>query len=33
MDKISVKANAKINLGLDIVGIRDDGYHLLKTVM
>ena len=33
MDKISVKANAKINLGLDIVGTRDDGYHLLKTVM
>lgn len=33
MDRISVKANAKINLGLDIVGTRNDGYHLLKTVM
>ncbi len=33
MDKISIKANAKINLGLDIVGTRTDGYHLLKTVM
>ena len=33
MDRISVKANAKINLGLDITGIREDGYHLLKTVM
>lgn len=25
--------HAKINIGLDIVGRRDDGYHLLKTVM
>lgn len=33
MDTIKVKANAKINLGLDIVGTREDGYHLLKTVM
>ncbi|MGN0660739.1 MAG: 4-(cytidine 5'-diphospho)-2-C-methyl-D-erythritol kinase [Oscillospiraceae bacterium] len=30
---ISVKAYAKINLSLDIVGKRDDGYHLLRTVM
>ncbi len=27
------QAHAKINLGLDIVGKRDDGYHLLKMVM
>ncbi len=33
MDIITVKANAKINLGLDITGTREDGYHLLKTVM
>ncbi len=25
--------HAKINIGLDIVGRRDDGYHLLQTVM
>ncbi|MBA5851459.1 4-(cytidine 5'-diphospho)-2-C-methyl-D-erythritol kinase [Clostridium sp. cel8] len=28
-----VKAYAKINLSLDVVGKRDDGYHLLKTIM
>lgn len=28
-----VNANAKINLYLDIVGRREDGYHLLETVM
>ena len=28
-----VKAHAKINLLLDVVGIRPDGYHELKTVM
>lgn len=28
-----IKANAKINLSLDIVGTREDGYHELKTVM
>lgn len=27
------KAPAKINIGLDITGIRDDGYHLLDMVM
>lgn len=27
-----VKANAKINLTLDITGKRDDGYHLLSSV-
>ncbi|MBW7573555.1 4-(cytidine 5'-diphospho)-2-C-methyl-D-erythritol kinase [Caproiciproducens faecalis] len=29
----SVKANAKINLTLDITGKREDGYHLLRMVM
>ena len=29
----SVTAPAKINLSLDITGIREDGYHLLETVM
>ena len=28
-----LKAYAKINLSLDIVGKRDDGYHLLKMIM
>lgn len=29
----SAKAFAKINLALDIIGKRDDGYHLLRMVM
>lgn len=28
-----IKANCKINLGLDVVRKRDDGYHELETVM
>ncbi len=28
-----IKAYAKINLGLDIIGRREDGYHLLRMVM
>ncbi len=28
-----IKAYAKINLSLDVVGKRDDGYHLLKMIM
>ncbi len=30
---IKTKAFAKINLSLDLVGRRDDGYHLLRSVM
>lgn len=30
---ITVKANAKINLALDVMGKRDDGYHEVKLVM
>ena len=30
---IKLKANAKINLVLDITGKREDGYHLIDTVM
>ena len=30
---MTVIANAKLNLYLDITGTRDDGYHLLETVM
>ncbi|MCD8266578.1 MAG: 4-(cytidine 5'-diphospho)-2-C-methyl-D-erythritol kinase [Prevotellaceae bacterium] len=28
-----VKACAKINLGLNVVGLREDGYHCLETVL
>ncbi len=31
--KVTVRAFAKINLTLDIVGTREDGYHLLESVM
>ena len=30
---ITKKAYAKVNLSLDIVGFRDDGYHLVRMVM
>ena len=33
MNRISLKAMAKINLGLDVVGKRPDGYHELRMVM
>lgn len=33
MKELSLIANAKINLYLDITGRRADGYHLLETVM
>lgn len=33
MREITLKSRAKINLTLDVVGKRDDGYHLLETVM
>ncbi len=33
MEAITIKAPAKINLSLDITGVREDGYHFLKTVM
>lgn len=33
MKEISVKALAKINLGLDVVRKRDDGYHEVRMVM
>ena len=28
-----VKAYAKINISLDVVGKREDGYHLLEMIM
>lgn len=33
MDKISVKALAKINLGLDVIRKRPDGYHEVRMIM
>lgn len=33
MKKIVVQSYAKINVCLDIIGIREDGYHLLDMVM
>lgn len=32
-NKLSIEAPAKINLTLDVIGKRDDGYHELETVM
>ena len=31
--EITRKAYAKINLGLDVIGRRDDGYHLVRMIM
>lgn len=33
MDDITLKALAKINIGLDVTGVREDGYHLVKMIM
>lgn len=33
MRSVVLKARAKINLGLDVVGKREDGYHLVRMVM
>ena len=33
MDSIRFKARAKINLGLDVLGKREDGYHEVRMVM
>ncbi len=31
--EVRIRAYAKVNLGLDILGTREDGYHLVKMVM
>ena len=33
MDKMELKALGKINLGLDVLGKRPDGYHDVRMVM
>ena len=33
MDKLRLKALAKINLGLDVLRRREDGYHEVRMIM
>lgn len=33
MEKFIVKCPGKINISLDVVGVREDGYHMLETIM
>ena len=33
MDEITLKALAKINLGLDVVRRREDGYHEVRMIL
>ena len=33
MDKMQLKALAKINLGLDVLRRREDGYHEVRMIM
>ena len=33
MDKLELKALGKINLGLDVLGRRENGYHDVRMVM
>lgn len=33
MNSINLKAYAKVNLSLDIVGVKENGYHLMEMVM
>ena len=33
MNRISIKSNAKINLGLDVTGTLPNGYHTVKMIM
>ena len=30
---MKIKAYAKVNIALDVVGKREDGYHLLRMIM
>ena len=32
MDRLTLKAMAKINLGLDVVRRREDGYHEVRMI-
>ena len=33
MKEITLKSHGKINLGLDVLYKRDDGYHEINTIM
>lgn len=33
MESITLKAMAKINLGLDVIRRREDGYHEVRMIM
>ena len=33
MDQIQLRAMAKINLGLDVIRRREDGYHEVRMIM
>lgn len=33
MDKVLLNSQAKVNLSLDVCGVRDDGYHTVQMVM
>ena len=33
MDSLALKTYAKINLSLDVTGLREDGYHLVRMIM
>ncbi len=33
MDQIRLKAYGKVNIGLDVIGKKADGYHEVKMVM
>ncbi|WP_373481802.1 4-(cytidine 5'-diphospho)-2-C-methyl-D-erythritol kinase [Acetobacterium sp.] len=32
MNKVMLKARAKVNLSLDVIGVREDGYHEMKMI-
>ena len=33
MNSISLKSRAKINLSIDVIGKREDGYHIVEMIM
>lgn len=33
MDKVIINSQAKVNLSLDVCGVRDDGYHTVQMIM
>ena len=33
MNSITLKSRAKINLSIDVLGKRQDGYHLVEMIM